>query len=171
MSGTKITNRDSKTILQVIEAAKFFKPTPDQRETKAMFWVAWNDGPVRSSDKISAVAVVDLTGVAAVEKWWSEEGFREWFLNPRSFDQKAEYLAHIAQDIIAEVMMTADKASDRLKAAEMAIKIAGKEKKQVQEVQFKELPNDEKALQRLVDQTTKQVVDAATEAAYETDSD
>ena len=127
----------AKKILNTGDAEKFigivtdriFIPSAEQRRLKAAFWYTYSQGPTVDSDKITAACVSDILKTSAVEKWWSDPEFKDWFRNKDSFRQRAEYQAEMAQDIIEEIMINGKKDSDRLNAAKVAIDIAGKVRK------------------------------------------
>jgi hypothetical protein len=152
----KITKKDSKVISEIVESAKFFRPTPDQRHVKAEFHSALIDGP--TPKKITAAFAVQLTGRSVIEKWWSEVEFRKWFIDSRSFDNRAEALANSALETIGDIMMFGEREGDRLAAAKTLIEIAGKVKKNKVEVQFldENIPDDPLALDEYIQRATNE---------------
>jgi len=146
----KVTKTDSKVISEIIESANLFKPTSDQRMIKAEFQAALADGPTPA--KITAAFAVQITGRSVVEKWWSNEQFRAWFLDARSFENEAEALASAALGVIGSIMYTGEKDSDRLSAAKLLVEIAGKVKKNKVEVKYldESIPDDPKALDEYI---------------------
>jgi len=131
----KISSKDQKAIDHVVELA-IFKPTPEQRKLKAEFWLAYSDGPKGDVSKLTASAVVSITDSSAVESWWSDPDFKSWFLKEKSFEYQVEYLAGEALEIIHEIMISADKAGDRLSAAKLAVEMAGKLKPKTDKTVF-----------------------------------
>ena len=121
---TKWTSDAGKAIVK----STFFVPTAEQRRAKAHFWVKWREGPTDDSGRITAAGAISLTGVAALEDWWRDPEFKEWFRNDRSFDQELEYAKDEALEILREIMYSAKNASDRLKAATYLIDAATKKR-------------------------------------------
>ena len=120
------TERES-VIATIVE--QVFKPSVEQRKLKSAFWVTYRNGPSVNAKDVTMACVVSTTGSSKVEKWWKDPQFKEWFLNEDDFRQRAEYHAHLAQDVLEDLMVNAEKPSDRLAAARLAIDIAGKIKK------------------------------------------
>ena len=110
-----------------------YLPTHNEKSCKAEFWVKWNDGPTRSTDKISVTAVAQVLGRQTVNKSWSKPGFKEWFLNKDEFRIKVEQLSMMAVGELQSLM--ADEKSDvRLKAATKVLELANKFTPKKQEV-------------------------------------
>jgi hypothetical protein len=150
----KITKTDSKVLAEIIESANLYKPTADQRLVKAEFQTALADGP--HPEKITAAFAVQITGRSVIEKWWSVEGFRSWFLDSKSFDNRAEALANAALEVAGNIMFAAEKDGDKLAAAKFLIEVAGKVKKAKTEVKFLDdsIPDDPKALDEYIAKAT-----------------
>lgn len=146
----KITKHDSKLVNEIIESAGLYRPTADQRLVKAEFQAALRDGP--SPEKITAAFAVQITNRSVIEKWWKLDGFRAWFLDSTSFDNQAEALASTALEVIGNVMLTAERDSDKLSAAKMLVEIAGKVKKNKTEVRFldESIPDDPAELEKYI---------------------
>ena len=150
----KITKTDSKVIAQIIEAANIYRPTPDQRLVKAEFQTALADGP--HPERITAAFAVQVTDRSVIEKWWGVTGFRQWFLDNRSFENRAEAYADSALEIIHEIAVAGVRDSDRLAAARTLMDIAGKVKKQQAEIRFLDdsIPDDPDKLDEYIRKAT-----------------
>ncbi len=150
----KITKTDSKVIAQIIEAADIYRPTPDQRLVKAEFLTALKDGP--HPEKITAAFAVQVTDRSVIEKWWSVEGFRQWFLDSQAFENRAEAYASSALEIAHEIAVTGVRDGDRLAAAKLLIDIAGKIKKVAPETRFLDssIPDDPAKLDEYIRKAT-----------------
>lgn len=131
---SKITKTDSKFLTEVIEAADLYRPTPDQRLIKAEFQVALANGP--SPEKVTAAFAVQITNRGVIERWWPVPGFREWFLDASSFENRAEAYANNALEIANEIACTAMKDGDRMSAVKFLVEVAGKIKKHQTEEKF-----------------------------------
>ena len=103
-----------------------YHPTRIEQACKAEFWIKWNDGPTRSTDKLSAAAVAQILDRGTLNKAWSKPGFKDWFLNKDEFRIRAEYLALRAMDKFEELMDHSDKDDVQLKAAKELATLAGK---------------------------------------------
>ncbi len=152
---TKLTKTDSKAVMEIVERADIYVPTPAQRRIKAEFHAALANGP--SPTTISAAFAVQITGRGAIEKWWSINGFKKWFLDAISFENEAEALAGSALEVIGDVMYNAKSDKDRLAAAKLLVEIAGKVKKAQTEVKFLDdsIPDDPAKLDEYIKKGTE----------------
>lgn len=67
-------------------------PTVKQQKVKSNFWARYREDPVIQPDKLTAAEVTQLCGTD-VSKWWSDPGFRAWFINADSWRHQLEFLA------------------------------------------------------------------------------
>ena len=101
-------------------------PSHAEAKLKAEFWVKWQDGPVRSADKITSAAVAQVLGRQTLNKSWSKVGFKEWFTNSDEFRISAEQYALEAIEITRQVMYQGEKDADKLKAARTLMELGNK---------------------------------------------
>jgi transcriptional regulator with AAA-type ATPase domain len=121
--------RKSKSQMQFegLMSALQFLPTPEQRDAKSAFWLALEDNPVADPRTITALGAVNLTNQPKVEKWWSVEGFPQWFLNKEEFRMQLESAAYMALSTLMEILHNPDaNASARVAAAKLVIEASGK---------------------------------------------
>lgn len=118
---TTITNTGG-TLESIMD--EVFIPNARQRRVKASFWASWNAGP--SKGKPTLAAAIEITKCPAIETWAKNPKFKEYFFNDQDHAQRLEYLFDLGLDTLEEVMTTAEKASDRLKAVETVAKLAQK---------------------------------------------
>jgi len=69
-----------------------FRPEDSHRRVKAAFWMRMRDTPLRDPDSVTAADVEYLTKDSRISKWWSKPGFRSWFTNNKSMEERFEYL-------------------------------------------------------------------------------
>lgn len=150
----KITKTDSKTIAQIIESAAIYRPTPDMRLIKAEFHTALVNGP--TPERITAAFAVQITDRSVIEKWWSLDGFRDWFLDNNAFENRAEAYANSALEVAHEIAVTGTRDGDRLAAAKLLMDIAGKIKKAAPEIRYldESIPDDPAKLDEYIAKAT-----------------
>lgn len=114
------------------EAEVFFRPTEHQIKMKARFWQRWQpDFTETDASKVTLAKAVALTGTETMRRWWTQPGFRHWFLNPLVVQESMAVLLHLAMDALKDMLQNTDpKAqSARLGAAkevrDMAEKMVG----------------------------------------------
>lgn len=111
-------------VLQVADL--IYVPTDLERRCKAEFWVKWNEGPSRKTDKLTAAAVAQVLGKQTLNQSWSKPGFKDWFLNANSFQIAVEQYCAEAVEITRQIMYSAEKESDKLKAARTFMELGKK---------------------------------------------
>lgn len=129
----RVTSKEKTKLFELIDDV-IFKASARQRELKEAFWYEWNEGPQKRPPMLQDV--VRVLNNTIVKTWWTQPGFKEWFLNSKTFDQRAAYLAERALDIVSEAMDSADNVSDKLKAAKMAIEVSGRMSKTAKAPKF-----------------------------------
>jgi len=105
-------------------AEDVFKPTVEQRKIKQKFWYSWKQGP--SKGEITIAQVINITECRAVETWARVPGFKEWLINDQEHGQRLEYLFDLGLDALEQLIMTGERAGDRLKAIELVAKLSQK---------------------------------------------
>ncbi|TGN99699.1 hypothetical protein PN36_34995 [Candidatus Thiomargarita nelsonii] len=98
------TEKDKTLIAEVIDEV-IFRPSSEQRRTKAAFWVRHAENPLVSADKITLSFAQQITRDSRLKNWWKSSGFLEWFTNQDEFRQRVEYLAHLALDAIEDILL------------------------------------------------------------------
>jgi len=137
--GDNMNKDDIKNISSAI-SSKIYTPSNVEVRMKTSFWAKWTNHPSYIAGDIPASVsmIVNVLGNSTIEKYWSKEGFREWFLNSDEYIQRVEYLANRALDVVEGVLAGGEgiKASDQLKAASMMMEAAGKLNKKKAEVRY-----------------------------------
>lgn len=101
-------------------------PSREMRRAKANFVVALRDDPLLVAQNVSAHAAASISGVAGVERWWTEvPQFRPWFLDRYESESRAEYLFSAFLDEI-EGRMGAMSDKDLMSAGKLLAEIARK---------------------------------------------
>jgi len=111
-----------------------FVPNSKQREIKSAFWYSWSQGPSKGAPTIAAA--VEITRCSAIESWAKVPNFKEWFFNDQSHGQRLEGLFDMGLDMLEEIMTTAEKAGDRLRAFEYVAKLSQKLNKPETEIRY-----------------------------------
>jgi hypothetical protein len=102
-------------------------PTPEQRKVKATYWTRLHDNPVYDRDTTTCASALEITGDTRVSRWWSLDGFQDWFANKDEFRARVEYLAHLALDTVEDVLLDQDaNANARMKAVQIVLEAAAK---------------------------------------------
>jgi hypothetical protein len=126
------TRETGDTLLSLVD--EVFKPTKKQREVKAAFWHSWKQGP--SSGTPTLAAAIQITGCQALETWAKSPKFNEYFFNDQEHGQRLEALFDRGLDVLEEIMLSSDRAADRLKAFEYIAKLSDKISKPEKEVKY-----------------------------------
>ena len=100
-----LTTVESKTVTKLADNI-LFEPTATQSKIKAKFWSRYHPGPFDSpSDgKITLATALEVTGSTSLRKYWSQPGFREWFLNRDEEREKLKYLFNKALDSAEKIL-------------------------------------------------------------------
>jgi hypothetical protein len=105
-----------------------YDATPAQKRCKASFWARHVPGPLSPSPQDMSLAFVqEVTGTAGLKKWWSEIGFRSWFLNRDENKERLEYLFDRSLDAAEEILNSDQaKGSDKVAVIKLIADLAGK---------------------------------------------
>lgn len=104
----KAAKAASETISDQMEAEPFFEPTLGQRRAKANFWTAWQEDPTVDPELMTADTAARLAGNRTVRRWWSEPGFKAWFMNKEEQRQRMEYLFELSMDAAESILTNED---------------------------------------------------------------
>lgn len=104
-----------------------FVPHPEMRRVKAAFWVMQSENPLYDPAHITREQASSLTGESRLLRWWSMEGFPQWFTNRDEFRHRLQYVADLALDSL-EAILVNDQSQDsaRVRAAQIVLEAAGK---------------------------------------------
>ena len=131
----KLVEKPEVISTEVLRASDIvYIPTDLERRYKAEFWIKWNDGPTKSKEKISATAVAQVLGKQTLNKSWSKPGFQDWFLNADTFRIAVDQYCMEAVEITRQIMYSAEKDADKLKAARTFMELGKKFEQKKQEV-------------------------------------
>jgi hypothetical protein len=110
---------------EAIMAEVVFYPNDAQRKCKSDFWAVYGaDGmPVENPTMATAL---DITNETRLPNWWSQPGFKEWFLNKEEYRQRMDYLMHLGFDALERVLRTSQ--SDTAIVSAMKLLIAANDK-------------------------------------------
>lgn len=115
---------------EVIELAAgelTYLPTPEQRKSKSAFWVRFNENPICEPAEISLSIALRFAGDSRLSRWWSQEGFKEWFRNQEEFRQRLEYLVNLSLDSLENVLIDPKaQSSAKVNAAKLLMEVARK---------------------------------------------
>lgn len=104
----KASKAASETISGQLEAEPFFEPSMGQRRAKANFWTAWQDDPTLDPELMTADTAARLSGNRTVRRWWTEPGFKAWFMNKDEQRQRLEYLFELSMDAAEDILTNSD---------------------------------------------------------------
>lgn len=85
----------------------FFVPSAEMRKAKAAYWAKIEDSGLPSPPPTLPHAV-KISGVRALNKWWSMPLFQEWFGNRDEYRQRIEFLVDLALDKAQAILMSDD---------------------------------------------------------------
>lgn len=112
MDKKKITVEGSKStadaLEQLREVADQFRPSTAQKKAKAAFWVNWQEDPQVEPELMDKQQAALLSGTPLVERWWSQPGFREWFINRQEHKHRLEYLYDLALERAEKILLAED---------------------------------------------------------------
>ena len=146
-----------------------FKPTRHMLEAKSRFWRSVRDNPlVTDVDGLPMTEVCRMAGSQSIGKWADEhEGFKTWFADPNSIQDKIAVGAEKAVDRLIEILNTEAgtgrdavvTTSHQLTAAKELLAYSGHKpaEKQVEKVSADQLPDDEAALRKYIEKNAKKL--------------
>lgn len=119
--------RTTAEILEIVSNELTYLPSPEQRKSKSSFWVRFNDNPICEPQDISLQLALQFVDDSRLSKWWSQDGFKEWFRNRDEFRQRIEYLAHLSLDTLESVLIDPmSQSSAKVNAAKLLMEVARK---------------------------------------------
>lgn len=111
----------------------------EHKVIKAAFWAKMADDPsVMNRESITLAQAVAVTGCSKLRRWWNQPGFREWFVNGEEWKQKLLYIIDVGLDSLLDIFASNDPktANARVRAFEVACRLAGREPAKTKEVRF-----------------------------------
>jgi len=108
------------------EIEELYEPTKSELKAKHTFYHrlkngVWSGTPKSEWTRTFAIEV--LNGSVGLGKW-DDPAFKAWFMNESSYEETKLASLEGAMNVINEIMLNAgEKAGDRLRAAEMALKL------------------------------------------------
>lgn len=94
--------------IEIVVAELVYNPSEEQRKLKSAFWLRFNDAPYCDPRSITLAVAQKLVPDKRLDRWWSINGFREWFSNAEEWRERAENLAHLALNAIEQVLRSDD---------------------------------------------------------------
>lgn len=91
-------------ILELAANELTYLPTPEQRKAKSAFWARFNENPMCEPEDISLSIATRFAGDGRLSRWWSQDGFKEWFRNRDEFRQRLEYLVNLSLDRLESIL-------------------------------------------------------------------
>ena len=95
---------DKQKKLAKLSATALFSPTDAMAKVKARFWTKFQPGPLVGVENVSLSVVAQVTKSAALNRWWDDEGFRDWFLNRDEERERIKYLFNKGLDTIEHIL-------------------------------------------------------------------
>jgi len=147
-----MNSSDSDNITSLIKS--IYHPSIPERKLKAKFWVIWNDGI--SKGVPTKEDIIDVLNEKSLKPKLDDGAFVAWFLNEYEAAQQLAYLSQLSLEILEDMMMVAEKDSDRLKAISLVLDLVKATKK---EEDTKKLPGfddmDEAELDKYIESQVK----------------
>jgi hypothetical protein len=146
-----------------------FRPTKYMLEAKARFWRNVRENPMVSDvDGLPMTEVARMAGSKSIPKWAEEhEGFKQWFADPNSIQDKIAVGAEKAVDRLIEILNTEAgtgrdavvTTSHQLTAAKELLAYSGHRpaEKTEHKVSAEQLPDDEAALRKYIESNAKKL--------------
>jgi hypothetical protein len=114
-------------ILANVASELTYLPIPEQRKAKSAFYARFNDNPVCEPQDITQALAAKLAGDNRINKWWAQEGFKEWFRNRDEFRQRMEYLTNLAIDRLEAILIDPkSNSAAQVSAAKLIMEVAKK---------------------------------------------
>lgn len=147
-----------------------FSPNHAQRKAKAKFWTRMDTG-LGSPNLMSAAIVSEIIGEAAVKKWWSLPGFREWFFNEQEAKERLEYLFMLALDSAEYILLDENaNASAKVQMIKVLAALSGKDQEREQKLLDEKIQKmDMKQLQEYIKRTAPKLIEGEIVANKELD--
>ena len=125
------------TVSKLVDA--IFAPTESQRQYKAKLLVKLQDNPTIDMANLTLQQAKSTVKEWRLDKWWHEDGFRDWLTNSSEFKQKLEFVLGETLDEVLNIIRDTDApAQAKVRAFEIVARLAGKEPPKVKEVKFKD---------------------------------
>ena len=94
-----------------------WRPTEAQVRVKSKFWSKWAVSPMLHGKEPSKDLIRQLTSSVKVDEWWERPGFKEWFLNSTSNDDRLQWLVHLALNAAQDLLLSDDSRNSTARAA------------------------------------------------------
>lgn len=107
ISSEKDITKQQKKVSSLAEQIIFTPSTP-QAKVKAKFWTRFQPGPLADPENITMTLALEITNSAALRKWWSQDGFQEWFLNKEEEKERLKYLFNKGLDTMEDILDNPD---------------------------------------------------------------
>lgn len=112
MGRAKSDHTKFKEALQIIDKEKglTFNPTKSQRMLKAKFWnyVSTNFTLNKKPSEMTNEDIGRIVESSSFANYCAEPGFKDWFMNRHTAQQKLEYLFDLSMDAAEQVLLSDD---------------------------------------------------------------
>jgi len=136
-----------------------FAPTDAQLRVKSAFWMRMRENPTLDPDSVTAQDVAEVTRDSRVTSWWSTAGFRTWFLNSKSIEERMEYLLDRWVDSVYCILEDEDPKSftAKINLGKLLVDITGRAPATRKEVKVLDttIPNTKEELEEFLRQSNK----------------
>lgn len=129
---------DTKLELAVVESnvkdlatnltAGLFNPSSAQRRVKSTFHSRYTPSPFNPElGDVTLSLALQVTNSSSLRSWWSQPGFRDWFLNREEGREHLEYLFNLGVSEMENILSNPDTAArDKLAAIKMISELTGR---------------------------------------------
>jgi hypothetical protein len=103
-------------------------PSPPQRQAKSRFWARYDSTLLGEPETLSLADIARVVKDNRLDKWWSEAGFKEWFLNRDEAKERLDYIWNLGLDSIEAIFMNPESNDNaKVNAFKQISSLAGKE--------------------------------------------
>lgn len=104
-----------------------FVPKDSHRRAKANFWTTVQELGLPIPAEPDYSLALQHSGDAAIQRWWGEPGFRDWFWNRDELRQRVEMLLHQGLDTIQYLLLDEEgTASSKLESMKILLQMSNK---------------------------------------------
>ena len=120
--------KTAEQIIEVLASDLTYIPNNEQRRTKSAFWSRFMDNPICDPSQITLAIALKFVSHSALERWWKQPGFQDWFKNKEEFRERIEHLVHLGMDALEQILMSDDpkSASAKVNAVKLLMEIGRK---------------------------------------------
>jgi hypothetical protein len=138
-NSTNLTDKQTEKLVKIKQELETrqeaeFLPSPSQRAAKSRFWVRYDKALLGEPETLSLAAIARVVKDNRLDKWFSQSGFREWFLNQDEAKERLDYIWNLGLDRIEAILQNDESNPNaQVNAFKQISILAGKEPQKNQE--------------------------------------